>query len=115
MAKARARSKTGRKPRGLVIAATNTHPERGCKLTPKQAETLRREGFVDIVRSGKKIRLQRAFTPGVVRASTRQTGRSIPQYDSRVEAMAPGKRISARGRVYYEYRRNRTDVRGSRI
>lgn len=53
--------------------------------------------------------------PGVVRASTRQTGRSIPQYDSRVEAMAPGKRISARGRVYYEYRRNRTDVRGSRI
>jgi hypothetical protein len=115
MAKARARSKTGRKPRGRVIAATNTHPERGCKLTPKQAETLRREGFVDIVRSGKKIRLQRAFTPGVVRASTRQTGRSIPQYDSRVEAMAPGKRISARGRVYYEYRRNRTDVRGSRI
>jgi hypothetical protein len=115
MAKAKARGKTGRKPRGRVIAATNTHPERGCKLTPKQAETLRREGFVDIVRSGKKIRLQRAFTPGVVRASTRQTGRSNPQYDSRVEAMAPGKRISARGRVYYEYRRNRTDVRGSRI
>jgi hypothetical protein len=97
------------------MARPKAHPERGCKLTPKQAETLQREGFVDIVRSGKKIRLQRAFTPGVVRASTRQTGRSNPQYDSRVEAMAPGKRISARGRVYYEYRRNRTDVRGSRI
>ena len=97
------------------MAPSKTHPERGCKLTPKQAETLQKKGFVDIVRSGKKIRLQRAFTPGVVRASTRQTGRSIPQYDSRVEAMAHGKRISARGRVYYEYRRNRTDVQGSRI
>ena len=97
------------------MAPSKTHPERGCKLTPKQAETLRREGFVDIVRGGKKIRLKRGYTPGVVRASTRQTGRSIPQYDSRVEAMAPGKRISARGRVYYEYRRNRTDVQGSRI
>ena len=97
------------------MAPSKTHPERGCKLTPKQAETLRREGFVDIVRGGKKIRLNRGYTPGVVRASTRQTGRSIPQYDSLVEAMAPGKRISARGRVYFEYRRNRTDVRGSRI
>ena len=97
------------------MAPSKAHPERGCKLTPKQAETLRREGFVDIVRGGKKIRLNRGYTPGVVRASTRQTGRSIPQYDSRVEAMAPGKRISARGRVYFEYRRNRTDVRGSRI
>jgi hypothetical protein len=97
------------------MAPSKAHPERGCKLTPKQAETLRREGFVDIVRSGKKIRLNRGYTPGVVRASARQTGRSIPQYDSRVKAMAPGKRISATGRVYYEYRRNRTDVRGSRI
>lgn len=97
------------------MAPSKAHPERGCKLTPKQAETLRREGFVDIVRGGKKIRLNRGYTPGVVRASTRQTGRSIPQYDSRVEAMAPGKRISARGRIYFEYRRNRTDVRGSRI
>lgn len=97
------------------MAPSKAHPERGCKLTPKQAETLRREGFVDIVRGGKKIRLNRGYTPGVVRASTRQTGRSIPQYDSRVEAMAPGKRISARGRIYFEYRRNRTDVRGSRV
>ncbi|HQP71636.1 MAG TPA: hypothetical protein PLP90_03090, partial [Methanoculleus sp.] len=68
MAKAKARSKTGRKPRGRVIAATN-----------------------------------------------RQTGRSNLTRDRQRKAMLPGKRRSASGRIYYETRKNRSDLRGSRV
>jgi len=68
MAKAKARSKTGRKPRGRVLKAT-----------------------------------------------TRQTGRSDLARDRQRKAMQPGKRRSASGRIYYETRKNRSDLRGSRV
>jgi len=66
--KAKARSKTGRKPRGRVLKAT-----------------------------------------------TRQTGRSDLARDRQRKAMQPGKRRSASGRIYYETRKNRSDLRGSRV
>lgn len=47
----------------------------------------------------------------VIKASKRQTGTSSKADKSR-KAMSPGKRKSRTGRTYYEYRKNRTDVRG---
>ena len=42
----------------------------------------------------------------------RQTGQSETYYDEMKKALPPGKRQSATGRTYYEYRRNRTDAPG---
>ena len=51
----------------------------------------------------------------VLKASTRQTGRSHTKRDTALKAMQPGKRQSASGRIYYEYRKNRSDLRGRRV
>lgn len=50
--------------------------------------------------------------PQVLKASKIQTGKSDKKRDAARKAMAPGKRKSATGRIYYEYRKNRSDVRG---
>ena len=44
-----------------------------------------------------------------------QTGKSSKLHDERKTAKKPGKRVSSSGRVYYEYRRNRSDMPGSSI
>ena len=44
-----------------------------------------------------------------------QTGKSDMARDKQRSALPPGKRISKNGNVYYEYRKNRTDRRGSRL
>lgn len=45
------------------------------------------------------------FGRQVLKASTRQTGKSHTKRDSARKAMQPGKRRSASGRVYYEHRK----------
>ena len=45
-----------------------------------------------------------------VRAHYRQTGKTNKRIDKRYSAKKPGKRISKNGNVYYEYRRNRSDL-----
>lgn len=47
-----------------------------------------------------------------LKRSTRQTGSSDSKRDKKRKALAPGKRRSKKGKIYYEYRRNRTDVKG---
>lgn len=47
-----------------------------------------------------------------IKKSKRQTGTSKAKYDNKRTAKSPGKRISKNGKVYYEYRKNRTDVKG---
>ena len=54
------------------------------------------------------------FGRQVLKATTRQTGTSDAKRDSARKAMQPGKRRSASGRVYYETRKNRSDLRGRR-
>jgi len=44
-----------------------------------------------------------------------QTGRSSIPIDSKRKALAPGKRISSSGNVYYEYRKSRSDVPGKMV
>lgn len=48
----------------------------------------------------------------VIKKSIRQIGKSNLSRDRLFKAKMPGKRVSKSGNVYYEYRRNRTDVKG---
>lgn len=44
-----------------------------------------------------------------------QTGKTIRSIDVKRKALAPGKRISSSGSIYYEYRKNRSDKVGKKI
>jgi len=44
-----------------------------------------------------------------------QIGTSIKKIDIKRKALAPGKRISSTGKIYYEYRKSRSDVPGKMI
>lgn len=44
-----------------------------------------------------------------------QTGKSIKDIDALRKALRPGKRISKNGKVYYEYRKNRSDLGSSKV
>ena len=50
--------------------------------------------------------------PRILTKSTRQIGKSDLKKDMKFKAMPPGKRISSTGNIYYEYRKNHTDVKG---
>jgi hypothetical protein len=47
-----------------------------------------------------------------IKKKKRQTGKSNILIDMRVKAKPPGKRKSANGKIYYEYRKNRSDKPG---
>jgi hypothetical protein len=47
--------------------------------------------------------------PGIVRRLS-QTGKTSVPVDRTLKALPPGKRISATGHVYWETRKNRSDV-----
>jgi hypothetical protein len=49
----------------------------------------------------------------ILKIVPRQTGSSDPARDALYDALPPGKRVSRTGRVYYEYRRNRSDLHQS--
>lgn len=51
----------------------------------------------------------------VIKRSNRQTGRSVTSIDKKRKAMSPGKRKSKSGKVYYEYRKNRSDFKRKRV
>jgi hypothetical protein len=61
--------------------------------------------------AGKKATAKRTMSAGV-RQSTRQTGTSKLKRDLNKRALAPGRRISKAGNVYYERRKNRSDKPG---
>jgi|AntAceMinimDraft_9_1070365.scaffolds.fasta_scaffold59595_1 hypothetical protein len=54
-------------------------------------------------------------TGKVLKVSGKQTGTSIKSLDKKRNALPTGKRISKYGKVYYEYRKNRTDAEGSKL
>jgi hypothetical protein len=60
-------------------------------------------------KSGKKVTKKQATKKEVKQTYTKQTGGSSKMYDLRFQAMPPGKRKSATGKTYYEYRANRSD------
>jgi hypothetical protein len=50
--------------------------------------------------------------PKVKTIATHQTGKTIKSIDKKRKALPPGKRISKTGKIYYEFRRNRSDLNG---
>lgn len=55
-------------------------------------------------------------TPKVVYSKKRQTGKRLDfEADKKRDALSPGLRISKSGKKYYEYRKNRTDIKGLNI
>jgi hypothetical protein len=47
-----------------------------------------------------------------VKKSPHQVGKSIKSIDKARKALPPGKRISKFGNIYYETRKNRSDLKG---
>lgn len=62
--------------------------------------------------AGKKATAKKRTMSAGVRQSTRQTGSSKLTRDLKKRALAPGRRISKSGSVYYERRKNRSDKPG---
>ncbi|MEM0368431.1 MAG: hypothetical protein QXN57_03210 [Desulfurococcaceae archaeon] len=58
---------------------------------------------------------KRVKRPVVLRAVNWQRGKSKWWIDDDRDALAPGKRRSKNGKIYYEYRKNRSDLPGKRI
>lgn len=48
-----------------------------------------------------------------LKVSDKQIGKSIKSIDAKRKALAPGKRVSKSGNIYYESRKNRSDLKGS--
>jgi hypothetical protein len=42
----------------------------------------------------------------------RQTGKTTVPIDKKIDALTPGKRRSAKGKTYWELRKNRSDLKG---
>jgi len=60
-----------------------------------------------------RIKREKKRKGKTIKLSQRQTGRSKNlARDRKLKALPPGKRRSASGKVYYEYRQNRSDLRG---
>jgi len=51
----------------------------------------------------------------IVYTQSHQIGKTNSFRDKKRKALPPGKRISKKGKVYYEYRKNRTDLTGTKI
>lgn len=51
----------------------------------------------------------------IEKVSRTQKGKSIKSKDISKEALPPGKRRSKLGKIYYEYRKNRSDLPGESI
>jgi len=60
--------------------------------------------------AGKKATAKKSMAG--VRQSTRQTGSSETKRDLKKRALAPGRRVSKTGSIYYERRKNRSDKPG---
>ena len=48
-----------------------------------------------------------------LKKSTYQIGKTSKKIDSKRKALLPGKRMSKTGKIYYERRMNRSDLRGN--
>lgn len=68
----------------------------------------------EIEEIGKGIGMKKK-KPQVVYKRDKQVGTSNVFRDKRRTAMPSGKRISKSGKIYYEYRKNRTDKVGSKL
>lgn len=90
------------KPKSKPTVATKKKPS----ITPKKRVAKKKA-----VKSAKKP-VKRGIT---IKTSDHQTGSSRIKIDKTIKALSPGKRKSASGSIYYEKRKNRSDMVGSRV
>jgi len=60
----------------------------------------------------KYLKVRASRKPRVIKIGRHQTGSTTFKRDIKYKALKPGKRISKTGRIYYEYRKNRSDRAG---
>ncbi len=67
-----------------------------------------------VVKAKSKENTQTGLFGGVIKVRKKYTPGSISkkEIDDKRSAMKPGKRISKNGKVYYESRKNRSDING---
>ena len=53
---------------------------------------------------------EKSMSPKVLRVINKQTGRTTVRVDRKIRALQAGKRISKTGHVYWETRKNRSDM-----
>lgn len=58
----------------------------------------------------RKTTAHRSYAPVVLVPASYMTGKSSRAWDKMFRALKPGKRKSSKGKVYYEHRRNRSDL-----
>lgn len=76
----------------------------------KEFGTVKHAGARRSSKPGRKtVPKKKGYKP---RKPIHQTGHSSKKIDERVKAKAPGKRKAKSGKVYYEYRKNRSDMPG---
>ena len=84
----------------------------GAKIVTPEGKAKTKEQLVNSIvmkerLSGKSL--------GAKPAAKKQTGKSNIAKDKARKALSPGQRVSAKGKKYYEYRRNRSDVPGTML
>lgn len=66
--------------------------------------------------AGKKVKSVGIRTKGVsLDTAKHQTGKTNKSLDEPRSALLPGKRMSRTGKIYYEYRKNRSDMPGKKV
>lgn len=92
----------------------NALREENLRRASKQKTT---GGVINVLKSGKKDvrQFKRGLSRGQFRKEKFKMKKESFLQDFNRKAKPPGKRVSKNGNVYYEYRRNRSDRRGSRL
>lgn len=72
--------------------------------------------YIPINPNPKQIKNAFAYNPAkVIKPASHQTGEEPTKRLSKKPPLLPGKRISSSGKVYYEYRKNRSSLQGRTI
>jgi len=84
----------------------------------KKAKNLKYAGQLTTEEKGIRQAIIRARETGKtqsIKIASNRRGQTNKQVDSRKRAQAPGWRVSPKGNLYYEIRRNRSDSKGSSV
>jgi hypothetical protein len=105
--------------KNITMAKTTKKPAaKKAAKKPSAAQLAARKKFAAMAKA--KAKAVKAKKPAAKKVAAKktaskayQTGSSKELYDSMKKAKGPGKRVSASGGVYYERRKNRSDMPGS--
>lgn len=100
--------KRARKTKGYAVIASAVYRVTGDGKLSLVKKFKKHEDAVEYAMElARRMRL-----PVAILTKESQTGSSNEAVDARYKALPPGKRISRSGKIYYEYRRNRSDDPG---